>query len=62
MGQERVTEDLIRLRAFGSRPPREHVSRRSDVHADESRLFEHLPPTLTGQPSGDSTGPQIDIA
>src|SRR5207245_10926862 len=64
MRQERVTKDLIPLRAFGSGSgsASEHISRGSDLDADEPRLFEHPLPTLTGQPPGDSTGPEVDIA
>jgi hypothetical protein len=32
------------------------------VDVGEACVGEHLVPALTGQPAGDSTGPQVDVA
>jgi hypothetical protein len=40
----------------------EGVDRRADLDVDEAGLFEHLLPARTGQPPGNSAGPQIDVA
>lgn len=40
----------------------ECVYRRSDLNVNETTVFKHLLPARTGQPSSNSTGPQIDVA
>jgi hypothetical protein len=40
----------------------ERVDCRADLDVDEPGLFEHLLPTCARQATGDSTGPQVDVA
>lgn len=40
----------------------ERVGRRADRDVDEAGLAEELMPALTGQPTGNSAGPQVDVA
>ena len=40
----------------------ECVHRWSDLDIDETTVFKHLLPARTGQPSSNSTGPQINVA
>ena len=40
----------------------EGVGRIADGHASEPAIFEHCLPTRTGQPAGDSTRPQVNVA
>ena len=58
-----------RSRTRRRRAPCLHRSRRTKVsiggpitHVGESCLLEHLLPARTGQPAGDSAGPQVDVA
>ena len=57
-----------RSRTPRTRVPSPRRSRRrtcrpvADLDVDESRFFEHLLPARTGQPAGDSAGPEVDVA
>ncbi len=42
--------------------PGERVDRVADCHVDKASVFDHFSPARTGQPTCNSTGPQIDIA
>ena len=61
-GEEGVAVDLERACfGFTGRAP-ECVDGWSDGDVVEPAVFEHLLPASTGQPSGNSTGPQIDVS
>jgi hypothetical protein len=40
----------------------ERVDWFADLNVDEAGVFEHLLPARTGQPAGDSAGPEIDVS
>ena len=40
----------------------EGINRRADPNIDETALLEHMPPACARQATGDSVGPQVDIA
>src|SRR5205823_2249199 len=61
-GCECVAEHLIGARLLFAGRAGECVDRRADLHVGEASVLEHLLPTRTGQPPGDSAGPEIDIA
>src|SRR5215207_8853365 len=62
VGDECVARHVIRAGVRLAAGAAERVDGRSDADVGESRFFEHLLPALTGRPSGNSTGPQIDVA
>ena len=45
--------------AFGAA---ERVDRLADHYVGETAVLQHLPPARTGQPAGNSTSPQVDVA
>src|SRR4026208_2095153 len=62
VGEEGVAVDLERAGAGFSHRTAERVDGWTDADVLEPGVFEHLLPARTGQPSGNSTGPQIDVA
>ncbi len=62
LGEEGVAVHLERAGVRFAGGVGERVDRRPDGDVFEPGVFEHPLPARTGQPSGDSTGPQIDIA
>ena len=59
---EGVAEDLERAGLVFTDGVPEGIDGGPNLDVDESGLFEHLPPALTGQPTGDSAGPKVDVA
>jgi len=60
-GQEGVAVHLEGPGLGLARRAAEGVGGRSDLDGGEAGLFEHLLPTRTGQPTGDSAGPEVDV-
>ena len=60
--EKRVAVDVegTRLRFAGR--TRESVDWCPDLHCFEARVFEHLVPARTGQPAGNSAGPEVDVS
>ena len=61
-GHEGVAEDIKGSCIALARRSAEGVHGGADHNIDEPDLFEHLLPPCARQATGDSTGPQIDIA
>ncbi len=62
MGAERVAVDLECPSLVFADGSAERVDGWTDLNIDETGLLEHLSPALTGQPTGDSASPQVDVA
>lgn len=62
MCEECVAVDLERPCIRFAVSATEGVDGWTDDDLVEAAVLEHLLPARTGQPSGDSTGPQIDVA
>jgi hypothetical protein len=62
VGEEGVAVDLEGAGVGLAGGAGEGVDGWADVDVGESGVGEHLVPALTGQPTGDSTGPQVDVA
>ncbi len=60
-GEEGVPVDLERAGIGLAGSTAEGVDGRADLDVDEADFGEHLMPALTGQPTGNSTGPQVDV-
>ena len=59
--EERVPVDVVGTRLFFAGRAREGVDWWADLYSDEPHVFEHLLPARTGQPAGNSAGPEIDV-
>ena len=62
MCEECVAVDLERPCIRFAVGATEGVDGRTDGDMFEAAVLQHLLPARTGQPSGNSTGPQIDVA
>ena len=60
--EERVAVHLEVTSLALSERATEGVDRWSDLDVNETGVFEHRLPTRTGQPSGNSAGPEIDVS
>lgn len=61
MSEECVAVDIKRAGIFLTDRATERVNRRSNLNVNKTAVFKHLLPARTGQPSGNSTGPQINV-
>lgn len=61
VGEEGVAEDLEGACVGLAGRAAEGVDGWSDLDVGEADFGEHLMPALTGQPAGNSTGPQVDV-
>lgn len=59
--EECVAVHIERAGLFFTNCTAKCVNRRSDLDVDETAVFEHLLPARTGQPTSNSTGPQINV-
>ena len=60
--EERVAVHLEVTSLALSERATEGVDRWSDLDVNETGVFEHRLPTRTGQPAGNSAGPEIDVS
>jgi hypothetical protein len=60
--QEGVAEDLEQPSLALAAGTTERVNRRADLNIDEATLLKHIPPTCARQATGNSVGPQVDLA
>ncbi len=61
-GEEREAEHLEGPGVGFAGGAGERIDRLADHDIREAGLLEHRLPARTGQPAGDSTGPQVDVA
>ena len=62
MRQKGVPIDLEEPRLAFTVGAAEGVDRRADLDIHETALIKHLPPACARQATGNSVGPQIDVA
>lgn len=62
MSEKSVAVDIEGAGLFLTDRTAECVYRRSNLNVDKAAVLEHLLPARTGQPTSNSTGPQIDVA
>lgn len=60
--EECVPVDVVGPRLFFAGRARERADWWADLYSNEPHVVEHLLPAPTGQPAGNSTGPEIDVA
>jgi hypothetical protein len=61
VSEERVAVDVEGACFVLAGRAEERVDRWADFDFGEACLFEHLLPARTGQPAGDSPGPEVDV-
>lgn len=61
-GPEGITEDFERAGVFLPAGAAEGIDRVTDLDLDETGLFQQLPPACARQATGNSGGPEIDVA
>lgn len=59
--QECIAVHIKRAGLFLTNGPAECVHRQSNLDVNETADFKHLLPARTGQPTSNSTGPQINV-
>ena len=62
VGEECVAKHVECTRLFFACCSTEGVVRLTDLDAGKAAVFEHLLPARTGQPAGNSAGPEVDVA
>ena len=62
MRQKTIAEDLEKPGIWLTVGIREYVYRRANFNADKAAIFQHLLPACTRQATGNSSGPEIDVA
>ena len=62
VGQKGVAVDLKQPRLALAAGTAEGVYRRADLDINETALLKHMPPACARQATGNSIGPQVDVA
>src|SRR6266566_5579235 len=62
MSYEGVAEDLEQPRPALTASTTKGVNRRANVDLNEPAFFQHTPPACARQATGNSVGPQVDVA
>jgi len=60
--QESIAIDLKQPRLALAASAAEGIDRRADLNIDETAFFQHLPPACARQATGNSIGPEVDVA